>query len=79
MYEEPGAVLDAETRRPDARALDQRWDAALAQARARGTLIVWMRAGPLAGGWLPRATDPKRLEGVDLVPLSSLLKRPAAL
>jgi polysaccharide deacetylase 2 family uncharacterized protein YibQ len=79
MYEEPGAVLDAETRRPDARALDQRWDAVLAQARARGTLIVWVRAGPLAGGWLPRATSPKRLEGVDLVPLSALLKRPAAL
>jgi polysaccharide deacetylase 2 family uncharacterized protein YibQ len=79
MYEEPGAVLDAETRGQDARALDQRWDAVLAQARARGTLIVWLRAGPLAGGWLPRATDPKRLQGVDLVPLSSLLKRPAAL
>ena len=79
MYEEPGAVLDGETRKPDAKALDQRWDAVLAEARARGTLIVWLRASPLARAWLARAAAPARLEGVDLVPLSSLLKRPAAL
>lgn len=79
MYEEPGAVLDDETRRSDAKALDQRWDSVLAEARARGTLIVWLRASPLMRGWLARATAPLRLQGVDLVPLSSLLKRPAAL
>ena len=79
MYEEPGAVLDGETRRPDAKALDQRWDSVLAEARARGSLIVWLRSSPLARGWLVRAADPARLQGIDLVPLSSLLKRPAAL
>lgn len=79
MYEEPDAVIDGETRRPDARALDMRWDAVLAEARARGTLIVWLRASPLVRGWLARATDPGRLQGVDLVPLSSLLRRPVEL
>jgi polysaccharide deacetylase 2 family uncharacterized protein YibQ len=79
MYEEPDAVLDAETRRSDTKALDQRWDAVLEQARTRGTLVVWLRASPLTQSWLARAADPKRLEGVDLVPLSSLLKRPVEL
>jgi len=79
MYEEPGAVLDGEARRPDAKALDRRWDEVLAACRERGTSIVWLRATPLARGWLQRATEPKRLQGVDLVPLSSLLRRPAAL
>lgn len=79
MYEEPDAVLDGETRGPDVRALDRRWDAVLAQARARGSLMVWLRASPLVRDWLARATAPRRLQGVDLVPLSSLLKRPAEL
>jgi polysaccharide deacetylase 2 family uncharacterized protein YibQ len=79
MYEEPDAVLDGETRGPDVKALDRRWDAVLAEARARGSLMVWLRASPLARDWLTRATDPRRLQGVDLVPLSSLLRRPAEL
>jgi len=79
MYEEPDAVLDGETRGTDAKALDRRWDAVLAEARARGSLIVWLRASPLARAWLARATDPRRLGGVDLVPLSSLLRRPTEL
>ncbi len=79
MYDEPDAVLDAETREPDARALDRRWEGVLAQAREHDRMIVWLRATPRACGWLPGAAAARRLQGVDLVPLSSLLARPSEL
>ncbi|MBI5710287.1 MAG: divergent polysaccharide deacetylase family protein [Candidatus Eisenbacteria bacterium] len=79
VYEEPGAVLDAEARGKDAKALERRWGEILRQARARGRLEVWVRATPLTREWLPRATTPKKLEGVDLAPLSGVMRRPAEL
>jgi len=79
VYEVPDAVVDAETRGSDPRALDRRWDAVLAAARSRGRAIVWMRATPLTRAWLPRAVESRRLGEVDLVPLSAVLRRPAEL
>lgn len=79
VYEEPGAVLDAEPRGKDVKALEKRWAEILKQARARGRLVVWVRATPLTRQWLPRATAPKKLEGVDLAPLSGVMRRPAEL
>jgi len=76
IYLEPDAVLDTETRGPSTRALDQAWNAALARARSRGHLVVLMRATPLVRSWLRGATSGSRLEGVNLVPLASLIGRP---
>lgn len=79
LYEEPDAVLDAEARATDTRALDRRWKLLLAEARERGELVVWMRVTPASSAWLARAADPGRLGGVSLVPLSALLRRPVSL
>ena len=79
VYDEPGAVLDAEARAKNAQALDARWKVVLAQARTRGRMAVWVRATPLTREWLPRATTVKRLGGVDLAPLSGVVRRPAVL
>ncbi|MGH7740476.1 MAG: divergent polysaccharide deacetylase family protein [Candidatus Eiseniibacteriota bacterium] len=76
IYLEPDVVLDAETRGDSAHALDLAWNAALERARARGHLVVMMRATPLARTWLASATSARRLEGVNLVPLSALIGRP---
>ncbi len=75
-YEEPGAVLDAEPRMKDTRALDKRWKAVVELAHTRGELTVWIRLTPMTRRWLARALDRKRLPAVDLVPLESLIKRP---
>jgi polysaccharide deacetylase 2 family uncharacterized protein YibQ len=72
-YREPDVVVDQETRAKDRRALERRWKSILDQTRARGRLVVWMRATPLTRAWLPSALAPKRLEGVSIVPLSSAL------
>jgi hypothetical protein len=37
---------------------------------------VWIRLTPLSRRWLSRALDHRRLPGIDLVPLESLIKRP---
>ncbi len=75
-YDEPDAVVDAEARQKDERQLDARWKQILDETRLTGHRIVLVRATPLALDWLPRALDPKRLRGVRLVPLSSILRRP---
>ncbi len=79
LYEQPDAVLDGEARAHDTRRLDARWNEALERARARGHAVVWVRATPLAREWLRRATSAKRLGGVDLAPLSGVMRRPAVL
>jgi polysaccharide deacetylase 2 family uncharacterized protein YibQ len=79
VYGEPDAVVDAEARGSEVRALEERWRDILAEARHRGRLVVWMRATPLARRWLPQALAPRRLGDVHVVPLSALLRRPAAL
>lgn len=79
IYDEPDAVLDTEARARAAKALDRRWDEVLEQTRTRGHAVVWVRVTPLTCGWLGRATTVKRLDGVDLAPLSGVIRRPARL
>lgn len=76
-YAEPDVIIDTETRAKDRGPLDRRWKKALEQARARGKLVVWMRATPLTRAWLPAALTPRKLEGVSIVPLSSVLQASA--
>ena len=79
VYEEPDVVLDSSDRPGATRRLDEEWKKTLKLATARGRLIVLMRARPELLSWLPRVTAAKRLGGVDLVPLSALIRRPATL
>ena len=79
VYQEPDAVLDIEARAARPRALDLRWKQLLQQARVRGRLVVMVRATPQVMKWLPGATAPKRLDGVSLVPLSAVLRKPVQL
>lgn len=77
-YDEPDVMLDAETRRSDTRALDKAWSAAVKRAQARGSAIVMLRVNKRSAPWLERALTAKRLEGVELAPLSSVIRRPMA-
>jgi polysaccharide deacetylase 2 family uncharacterized protein YibQ len=79
LYGEPDAVVEVETRGTDTKALDKRWKELLKSAKAQGQLMVFMRATPLTKRWLPRALDAKRLDGVSIVPVSSILTKPPAL
>ncbi|HVP13901.1 MAG TPA: divergent polysaccharide deacetylase family protein [Terriglobales bacterium] len=79
IYDEPDAVLDLEARAKSTKELDRRWAAILAQARARGREMVWVRATPRTLEWLRRACTAKRLGGVELVPLSRVIRKPAML
>jgi polysaccharide deacetylase 2 family uncharacterized protein YibQ len=79
LYEQPDLVLDAEARAHDTKRLDARWAEALERARQRGHAMVWLRATPRSLEWLPRATTARRLGGVDLAPLSGVMRRPAIL
>jgi polysaccharide deacetylase 2 family uncharacterized protein YibQ len=78
-YLEPDMIFDELPGPGVARRLDERWKKALAMARARGRLLVMMRATPTLIAWLPGATSLRRLEGVNLVPLSSLVRKPMTL
>ena len=76
-YDEPDALLDAEARHNDLRALDRSWDAALEAARTRGHAIVLVRVTAATAKWMDAALAPKRLEGVVLSPLTQVIRRPA--
>lgn len=78
-YDEPTAVLDDEARSAAPKALDARWRQVLETTRRRGSSIVMVRATDLTRDWLPGALSPKRLGGVEVVPLTALLRRPVAL
>jgi polysaccharide deacetylase 2 family uncharacterized protein YibQ len=78
-YDQPDYVIDVEARAKDTRSLDIRWKEVLETTRHRGQTLVMLRATPLVRGWLPRALARKRLGDVNVVPLESLLRRPAAL
>ncbi len=76
-YAEPDAVVEYEARAASPAVLEKRWKSLLAEARDRGQVVVLMRATPATRKFLPAALDPKRLKGVSVVPLASLLRRPA--
>ena len=75
-YDEPDFVIDGEARRGDVRSLDRAWNEALSRARDRGHALVLLRVTRRSAPWLERAFDPKRLGGVELVPISSVIRRP---
>lgn len=75
-YAEADAVVDGEARGDGTKALDRRWAELLETARERGRLVVMLRATPVTRRWLPRVVEPKRLSGVSLVPLASLIDKP---
>ena len=75
-YAEPDAVVEYEAKAAAPAVLEKRWKSLLAEARDRGQLVVLVRATPATRKFLPAALDPKRLKGVSIVPLASLLRRP---
>jgi polysaccharide deacetylase 2 family uncharacterized protein YibQ len=75
-YDRPDAVIDAEARATDTKGLDRRWKDVLDQARDRREVMVWLRATDTARRWLPGALAAKKRPGVELVPLTSVLRRP---
>jgi polysaccharide deacetylase 2 family uncharacterized protein YibQ len=77
-YDEPDFVIDGEARRGDTRSLDRAWAEALERARTRGHALVLMRVTRISAPWLARALEPKRLAGVELVPVSAVIRRPPA-
>jgi polysaccharide deacetylase 2 family uncharacterized protein YibQ len=76
-YDQPDAVIDAEAQ--DAGALDRRWREILDEARRRGHMVVMLRVTPLSRPWLATALSSRKLGGVSVVSLESLLRKPAAL
>lgn len=79
VYDHPGAVLDRETRPGHETALRKSWQEALARARERGVLMVWVRATPATRAWLTQALSAKSLGGVQVAPLTQVLRHPAEL
>ena len=78
-YDQPDVVIDGEARGTNTRALDRRWNEVLESTHERGQLMVMLRATPLTRDWLAKGLARKRLGDIDVVPLGSLLRRPAAL
>jgi hypothetical protein len=78
-YDQPDVVIEGEARAKDTRALDKAWNQVLETTRRRGQATVMLRATPLTRDWLSKALARKRLGDIDVVPLESLLKRPAVL
>lgn len=79
IYDQPGAVIDLDPKHARPKALDKAWDEVLNKARARGSLMVWVRATPATRDWLSRALAVKRLQGVHLAPVSTVIRHPAEL
>ena len=79
VYAEPDLVLDGEARAEKPAGLDRAWRHLVENTPPGGTRVVWLRATATSRGWLEKSLDPKRLDGVDLVPLSAVLKRPPEL
>ncbi len=76
-YDEPDALIDGEAKREGEKALDHAWDVALKAAREREHAIILLRVTPTSAAWLDRAFAPKRMEGLTLVPLTQVIRRPA--
>jgi polysaccharide deacetylase 2 family uncharacterized protein YibQ len=78
-YDEPDAIVDAETRDETGKALDRRWRGILEEAAGRDRMVVWMRATPLTLRWLAPALNGKLPPGVHVVKLSAVIRRPLVL
>ncbi|MEQ1832283.1 MAG: divergent polysaccharide deacetylase family protein [Candidatus Eisenbacteria bacterium] len=77
-YDEPDIMLDYEARRGSPKTLDKAWSDALERARKRGNALVLLRVTDRTAPWLERALSAKRLAGVELAPLSTVIRRPTA-
>jgi polysaccharide deacetylase 2 family uncharacterized protein YibQ len=75
-YDEPDLNLDGDARRGDVRALDRAWNKVVERAREHGQALALVRVTPKTASWLARAFDRKRLDGVELAPLSTVIRRP---
>jgi len=73
-YARPDVVLEAARHAP-AKALDAGWAHALEIARRRGRAVVLLHASDAELAWLPGALTPKRLGGVEIVPLTALVRK----
>jgi polysaccharide deacetylase 2 family uncharacterized protein YibQ len=76
-YDEPDLWLDREARADTKAALQRAWRAGLERASARGQAIVALRLTKTSARWLDETLAPRALEGVTLVPLSTLIHHPA--
>ena len=77
-YDEPDAMLDTEARRDDPEALDRAWTEVLERARKSDTELILLRVTRNSTRWLDRAFSSPRREGIQLVPLSTVIRRPTA-
>ena len=75
-YEEPDAMIDAEARHGDAKSLDRSWAECVARAKEREQALVLIRVTATSAPWLDRAFSAKALAGVEMVPLSALMRKP---
>jgi hypothetical protein len=69
-------MIDAEARRGDAKSLDRAWADCVERAKGREQALVLLRVTATSAPWLDRAFSAKALEGVELVPLSALMRKP---
>lgn len=76
-YDEPDAILDDEARGPGPKALARAWASILERAQSRRQAVVLLRATPASVKWAEEALSGERLDGVRIVPLSSVLHRMA--
>ena len=77
-YDEPDVVIDSEARTGDAKSLDRAWAEALKHARERGEALVLLRLTRRSAPWLGSALEPKRMGEVELVPVSTVIRKPPA-
>jgi polysaccharide deacetylase 2 family uncharacterized protein YibQ len=75
VYEQPDIMLEAGAHGAT-KPLDAQWKRALELARRRGEAVVMLRSSDASLGWLNSALSAKRMGGVEIVPLTALLRRP---
>lgn len=74
VYEQPDVMLEAGAKGAT-KPLDTQWKRALDLARKRGSAVVMLRVSDASLGWLEGAVSAKRLGGVQVVPVTALLRR----
>src|SRR5262249_33461014 len=75
-YDEPDATIDIGARHADTRAPERAWTAAIERAKQRGGALVLVRLTAASAVWLDHAFSDPRLAGVQLAPVSSVIRRP---